>query len=124
DAAGAAAGVVVGQQREGADLARPVALLAPPPDDRGDVLRVGHLAGGAGAGGAVDDAAGDLGAGRAHGLAGEQLVERLPQVAAGRRLAAEADAVLVVDPAVVADRPAGVEEEDLGGPLRPERGGG
>src|SRR6185295_1271502 len=95
--------LVVLEQREGADLARAVALDAALLEDRLDVLVEGDLAGRRLArrsrrdGRFLDRAAGGLGGRHGRRLAREHGLDGIDEVVLRRRVLRVADAVLVVD---------------------------
>ena len=94
---------LVGGQRERGDLAAAVTFDAALLEDAGDLLRVRDLGVGLGLADTADQAADRVRAQAGDRLAGEQLVERLGQVLRLGFPALHADAVLVVDPAAIAD---------------------
>src|SRR5262249_13930504 len=103
DGGGPRLDVVVVHERHRPDLAGTMAFLAVLLQDARYFLGVGALAGGLWLGGPGDDAAGDGRRRRAHVLAGEHLVDGLGQVAAAWFRAVVANAILIVDPALVTD---------------------
>ena len=117
DHLGPAGGLLVRRQRERRDLPLAVAGDAAVAEDARHLLRVGDGRIPLGLGDPADPAADGLGPRRGDGTAGQQVVERVGQVATRRRRPVDAEAELVVHPAAIAHHPARVEHEDLGRPL-------
>ncbi len=111
--------LVIGQ-REGTNLARPMAIDAVLVEDPRDLFREGHGAGLVGLPHPSDQATCRLGERLADRLVGQQFVERLPQIVVLGLGPHVPNAVLVVDPPAVAHHPLLIQDKRLGRSLGAE----
>ena len=113
--------IVEGVERKRPHAAIAVALHAVPRDDPRDPAVVGDIRGGRIARGRVEHAPRGLGGGHGWLLAGPDRGQRVGEVTLPWGVERVAEAVLVVDRAVVGDRPVGPEHDDVGGGDRTDR---